>query len=106
MASSPAKRYLLMISAGGSFLAPFMVSALIVAIPTIGQEFSMSASEMSWLATAFFLAASMFLLPMGRIADIFGVKLVFTAGICVYFFSALLAALAPSSEILIAARFL
>ncbi len=106
MVSDTGKKHLLLISAGGSFLAPFMVSALIVAIPTIGREFSMSASEMSWLATAFFLAASMFLLPMGRIADIFGVKLVFTAGICVYFFSALLAALAPSSEILIAARFL
>lgn len=106
MVSKTGKKYLMLISAGGSFLAPFMVSALIVAIPTISKEFSMSAAEMSWLATAFFLAASMFLLPFGRIADLFGVKRVFTAGISVYFFSALLAALAPSSEALIAARFL
>lgn len=106
MASSPGKKYILLISAGGSFLAPFMVSSLIVAIPAIGREFSMSAVEMSQLATAFFLAASMFLLPFGRAADIFGVKKVFTTGIYVYLFSALLSALATSSAILIAARFM
>lgn len=106
MTSSQDKEYILLISAGGSFLAPFMVSSLIVAIPTIGREFSMSAVVMSQLATAFFLAASMFLVPFGRAADILGVKRVFTSGIYVYFFSALLAALATGSAVLIAARFL
>ena len=83
-----------------------MVSALIVAIPTIGIEFSMGAVEMSWLATVFFLAASMFLIPFGRLADIFGVKKIFSIGIVIYFVSAALAALAPNASILIAARFL
>lgn len=106
MAPISGKRYLLLISAGGSFLAPFMVSSLIVAIPTIGIEFSMDAVAMSWLATAFFLAASMFLIPFGRVADIFGVKRVFSVGIYIYFFSALMAALAPNQWVLIAARFL
>ena len=106
MTSSTDKKYIMLISAGGSFLAPFMVSSLIVAIPTIGKEFSMSAAEMSWLSTAFFLSASMFLLPFGRAADIFGIKRVFTVGVYVYFISALLAALSPSPMILIAARFL
>lgn len=95
-----------MISAGGSFLAPFMASALIVAIPAIGVEFSMDAVAMSWLATVFFLAASMFLIPFGRLADIFGVKKIFSLGIVIYFVSASLAALAPSASILIVARFL
>lgn len=104
--STSGKKYLLLISAGGSFLAPFMVSSLIVAIPTIGIEFSMDAVAMSWLGAAFFLAASMFLIPFGRMADIFGVKRVFTAGIYIYFLSALLSALAPSQLVLIAARFL
>ncbi len=104
-ATRPDKRTILLISAGGSFLAPFMVSSLIVAIPTIGSEVSMDAVAMSWLATAFFLAASMFLIPFGRMADIYGVKRIFTAGIYVYFFSALLAGLAPGQWALIAARF-
>ena len=95
-----------MISAGGSFLAPFMVSALTVAIPTIGVEFKMDAVAMSWLATVFFLAASMFLIPFGRLADIFGVKRIFSTGIGIYFISALFAALAPSAPVLIIARFM
>lgn len=106
MVRSIGKKYLLLISASGSLLAPFMVSSLIVAIPAIGKEFSMSAAEMSWMSTAFFLAASMFLLPCGRAADIFGVKRVFTLGIYVYFISALLAYLSPSSMTLTTARFL
>ena len=106
MATQLARRNILMISAGGSFLAPFMVSALIVAIPAIGIEFSMDAVAMSWLATVFFLAASMFLIPFGRLADIFGVKKIFSFGIAIYFVSAALAALAPSAPVLIAARFL
>jgi MFS family permease len=105
MASFNAKRSVLFISAGGSFLAPFMVSALIVAIPTIGNEFKMDAVEMSWLATVFFLAASMFLIPFGRLADIFGVKKIFSIGIGIYFVSGILSALAPNAMILIAARF-
>lgn len=106
MAPSSSKRHLLMISAGGSFLAPFMVSALTVAIPTIGVEFKMDAIAMSWLATVFFLAASMFLIPFGRLADIYGVKRVFSIGVGIYFISALFAAIAPSAPILIMARFM
>ncbi len=87
-------------------MAPFMVSAMIVAIPAIGIEFSMDAVEMSWLATIFFLAASMFLIPFGRLADIFGVKKIFSIGIIIYFISSFLAALAPDALILIAARFM
>jgi MFS family permease len=95
-----------MISAGGSFLAPFMVSALIVAIPTIGKEFNMDAVSMSWLANVFFLAASMFMIPFGRFADIYGVKKIFSIGISIYFASGILAALAPTAMVLIAARFM
>jgi len=106
MAASSEKKHILLISAGGSFLAPFMVSALVVAIPTIGIEFAMDAVSMSWLATVFFLAAAMFLIPFGRMADIYGVKKIFSLGIAIYFGSALLAGLSPSPLALIGARFL
>ncbi|MCJ7445249.1 MAG: MFS transporter [Methanotrichaceae archaeon] len=99
------KRYLLLVSAGGSFVAPFMVSGLLVATPTIGIEFQMDSVGMGWLITAFFLAASMFLVPFGRIADVIGVKKVFTIGIIIYFVTALASALSTSSIQLITARF-
>jgi MFS family permease len=103
MTMSSGKRNILLISAGGSFLAPFMVSALIVAIPTIGTEFSMDAVFMSRLATVFILAAAMFLVNDGRhLRSEVGLF----PGNRQYFLSALAAALAPSATILIVAHFL
>jgi MFS family permease len=104
--SVPTRRIVLFTSALGSSLAPFMVSSLIVALPTIGRDFSADAVWLGWLTTAFFLAAATFLVPLGRFADIYGVKKIFTAGIMIYGFSAFLCALAPSILFLIAARFL
>jgi len=106
MASNTARRNVLIASALGSSLAPFMVSALIVALPTIGREFSADAASLGWVTNIFFLAAAMFLVPFGRIADIYGVKKVFTTGIFVYFLSVLLCSVAPDIRFLIGARFI
>jgi len=106
MASDTAKRNVLIASALGSSLAPYMVSALIVALPTIGHEFSADAASLGWVTTIFFLAAALFLVPFGRIADVYGVKKVFTTGIFVYFLSVLLCSIAPDIRFLIGARFI
>jgi hypothetical protein len=66
MASDTAKRNVLIASALGSSLAPYMVSALIVALPTIGHEFSADAASLGWVTTIFFLAAALFLVPFCR----------------------------------------
>ena len=104
MASEQAKRNVLLASALGSSLAPFMVSALIVALPTIGHEFSADVHGLSLLTNIFFVAAAVFLVPFGKIADTFGVKKVFTLGIIVYFISAFLCIIAPDLQFLTVAR--
>ncbi len=98
------KRIVLLVAAMASFLTPFMGSAVNVALPAINLTFGMSAVALSWVATAYLLAAAVFLVPLGRLADIHGRKRVFAAGILTYNFSTLLAALAPSGGLLIAAR--
>ncbi|MFA5348651.1 MAG: MFS transporter [Methanoregula sp.] len=103
--SDSSRRKVLIAAALGSSLAPFMVSAFIVALPSIGREFSSGAAMLGWITSAFFLAAAVFLVPIGRLADRSGIKKIFTAGIGVYAFSALLVIFAPSVEALIAARF-
>jgi MFS family permease len=40
----------------------------------------MDAILLGWVATAFLLASAMFLVPLGRIADIYGRKRIFTYG--------------------------
>jgi MFS family permease len=104
MTSDRAKRNVLLASALGSSLAPFMVSALIVALPTLGHEFSTDVQGLSLLTNIFFIAAAVFLVPFGKIADTRGVKKVFTMGIIVYLISAVLCVIAPDIQFLTAAR--
>jgi MFS family permease len=106
MVSGTSKRNVLMASALGSSLAPFMVSSLIVALPTIGHEFQGNPGLLGLVTSIFFIASAIFLVPFGRVGDRYGVKKLFTVGMVVYFVSALLCAIAPDMIFLIAARFI
>lgn len=87
-----------------SFITPFMGSSINIALPSIGTEFATDAILLSWVATSYLLAAAMFAVPFGRIADIFGMKKVFIYGIIIFTISSLLSALAPSALALIIFR--
>ena len=75
------KRAALVIATLTSFLTPFMGSSVNIALPSIGKEFAMHAVSLSWITTSYLLAAAMFLVPMGRIADISGRKKILRYGI-------------------------
>lgn len=98
------KRVVLFVASTASFLTPFMASSINIAIPSIGKEFSADAITLSWISTAYLLAAAMFLVPMGRIADIHGRRKVFLAGMAGYSVVSLLCALAASEVMLVALR--
>lgn len=87
-----------------SFLIPFMGSSISVALPSIGLEFSMDAIMLSWIATAYILAAAMFLVPFGRLADIYGRRGIFISGAFVFTIASLFCGLATSSVMLIVLR--
>ncbi|MCK4857272.1 MAG: MFS transporter, partial [candidate division Zixibacteria bacterium] len=89
-----------------AFLVPLMGSSINVALPAIAAEFAMDAIMLSWVATAFLLTSAIFLLPVGRFADIFGRKKVFTVGMVIYALSSALSAFATSGMMLIAFRVL
>ena len=75
-----------------SFMAPFMISSVNVALPAIQRSLQMTAVEMSWVATAYLLAMAVALIPVGKIADIHGRKKVFITGLAVYTLGATAAA--------------
>ena len=95
------KRVVLFIATLSSFLTPFMGSAIIVALPSIGREFAVDAVLLGWVTTAYLLAAAMFLVPFGRIADIYGRKKIFTCGMVVFAFSLFLSANSTSLPLLV-----
>jgi EmrB/QacA subfamily drug resistance transporter len=66
-----------------SFLTPFMGAAVNIALPSIGERFDMDAVLLSWVATGYLLAAAVFMIPFGRLADLIGRKRVFLWGMVV-----------------------
>ena len=100
------KKAVLLIATMASFLTPFMGSSINIALPSIGKEFAMDAVLLGWVATAYLLAAAVFLVPFGRIADIYGRKRIFTYGILIFTISSLLSAMSNSAVMLISCRIL
>ncbi|MBU7028192.1 MAG: MFS transporter [Theionarchaea archaeon] len=100
------KRSALLVATVGSFLTPFMSSSINIALPSLGKEFAMDAVLLSWVNTSYLLSAAVFLVPFGRIADIYGRKKVFTYGIIIYTVSSLLSGVSPSAYFLLFFRIL
>ncbi len=87
-------------------MGPFTISSVNVALPTIQAEFVADAVVLSWVATSYLLAIAVFLVPFGKVADIYGRKKIFTLGLVLYTSSSLLAIFSFSMTALIAMRVL
>lgn len=98
------KLAILAVSTIASFVMPFMGSSVNIALPTIGKEFSMNAVLVSWVATAYLLSATVFLVPFGRIADMCGRKKIFLYGIFLFTIASVFLSFADSVSILILFR--
>ncbi len=104
MKNDSVQRNALLIATLSSFLTPFMGSSVIVSLPRIGHDLSMNVITLSWISTAYQLAAAAFLVPFGRLSDIHGRKRIFLLGILLDNCSSLLGAFSTSSGMLIVAR--
>lgn len=78
------KTSVLIVAALTTFMAPFMVSAVNIALPAIQNEFSVDAVLLSWIANAYLLATGVSLVPVGKIADIYGRRKIFISGIFIF----------------------
>ncbi len=100
------KRVVLVVSSLSAFLTPFVVSSVNIALPTIGKEFSLNTLLLSWVVTSYLIAATIFLVPFGRIADIYGRRKFFAFGILIFSLASLMGALSYSAFMLILSRVL
>ena len=98
------KRVVLLIAAISSFLTPFTSSSVNIALPSINRDLAMNAVTLSWVATAYLLAAAMFLVPIGRIADIKGRKRIFLYGMAIDALASIFCLLSTSGGWLIVFR--
>jgi EmrB/QacA subfamily drug resistance transporter len=103
---SSLERSALMVATLTSFMGPFMISSVNVALPAIQKDLQMDAVQLSWIATAYLLAVAVGLVPAGKIADIYGRKLIFATGLAVYTIGSGLAIFAQAATFLIVSRVL
>ena len=94
----------LTIASLSSFITPFMISSINIALPVIGKEFKTNAVVLSWVATSYLLAAAVSLVPFGKLADIYGRKKIYMLGMGLFTLTSLLSAVATSAPLLIVFR--
>ena len=95
------ERATLVVTSFAAFVTPFIGSATNIALPAIGKEFSANAISLSWVATSFLLSAAVFLVPFGRLADIFGRRKIFNLGLIIFTIGSFICGFAPNIKILI-----
>jgi EmrB/QacA subfamily drug resistance transporter len=75
-----------------------------VALPDIERGFRASLSDLQWVIDAYALTLAAFLLTAGSLADLYGRRRLFAAGITIFTLGSLACALSTSSVFLVAAR--
>jgi len=98
------RRLILILIIITSFINPFLGAAINIALPSISEDFGMGAIGMSWIAMAFLMTSAVFLVPLGKLADIWGRKKVFLLGNVIIALTSLACALALSGGMLIVFR--
>lgn len=74
------------------------------ALPVIKRELNASLESLEWTVNAYTLTFAVFLLTGAALGDRFGRRRMFLAGIAIFTFASIGAALAPNVEFLVAAR--
>ncbi|MFI1913483.1 MFS transporter [Nocardia sp. NPDC020380] len=94
----------------GVSLATFMTfldnNVVNVALPSIQRHLGLSISGLEWVVSSYILVFAGLMLAGGRLADLFGRRRMFLGGLGVFTLASLLAGLADSQTMLIAARVL
>ncbi|MFC2124474.1 MFS transporter [Bacteroidota bacterium] len=89
-----------------TFINPFMISALGVALPSIGNDFQVSPGELGLVETSYLMAAIILLLPIGKYADKVGLGRIYISGMAMFLITSLIIGISPSFNFLVGLRFI
>jgi EmrB/QacA subfamily drug resistance transporter len=100
------KTTILLICCMSLFIVGLDVTAVNVALPSIGHDLDAGVSGLQWTVDAYTVVLASLLMFSGSIADRFGRRRIFVVGLTVFSIASLLCSLAPSIEALVAFRVL
>lgn len=98
------KRLVLVATVLGSSMAFLDAFVVNVALPTIDEELGLGLAGEQWVFLSYSLALAALYLPAGALGDRYGYVTTFVVGISGFAAASIAAGLAPSGEVLVAAR--
>ncbi len=96
----------LVLSSIGMFMGTLLTTVVAVALPVIGPALRLSYSEALWVQAIYVLAMSVFLIPVGRLADKHGRLRFYLVGLGIFGVFSIACAVAFSGSFLVVMRFL
>ena len=101
------KKWLILSAVGmGVFLSTIDGSIVNISLPTLVSSFQTDFALVQWVVLAYLLTVTTLMLGVGRLADIYGKKPIYTAGFVVFTTGSVLCGLSPTIYILIGFRVL
>src|ERR671910_2708926 len=88
----------------GLFMIMLDNTVVNVALPAIQEDLAADLSELQWIVTGYALTFAALMLTGGKLADLFGRRLLFVVGLVVFTLASLACGLATSGDVLISAR--
>ena len=97
-------RWLLAVAVLGSGIAFLDATVVNVALPDIGRDLHASTSTLQWILNGYVLTLASLILLGGSLGDRYGRRRIFVYGVGLFTIASLLCAVAPSANLLVAAR--
>lgn len=101
---TPAGRWVLVATIAGSGMALLDATVVNIALPAIGRDLGTDFATLQWIVNAYTLTLASLILLAGALGDRFGRRRVFLIGVVWFALASLLCGLAPTAEVLVAAR--
>lgn len=98
------KWWTLLVVCVGIFMLLLDVTIVNVALPEIQRDLDASFSQLQWVVDAYALSLAVLVLTAGSLADLYGRRLLFSAGVLLFTAGSLLCGIAPSATFLDLAR--
>ena len=88
----------------GLFMIMLDNTVVNVALPTMEKDLHVTVSSLEWIVTAYALTFAAMMITGGKLADMYGRRRIFVAGLVVFTLSSLACGFAPNAGFLIGAR--
>ncbi|MFX4302411.1 MFS transporter [Alicyclobacillus tolerans] len=90
----------------GAFMAALDASIINIALPTMQKSFQVTMGAVEWVSLTYLLTLAALIIPLGRMADIFGRRWMYAIGFSVFIVGSFLCGISPTLAIMNGARVL